>query len=357
MRRRTRGLPIVLAVAVIGALVASPAAAADPPYSVVASGLDNPRGIDIGEDGRILVAETGAGRILSIWHWTVSTYRAGLPSLSTAEGATGPVGVSLTARGDAFVAVGGGPKAVDPRFASLLRVLPMRTRTITDIAAYQAGDPDPYDIEGLPEDSNPYGIAALGGRALVTDAGNNDLLLIDGAGRIVTVARFPVEVTAVPPIYPFPLPPALPAESVPTSVAIGPDGYWYVGELKGFPFAPGASRIWRISSRARGVTCDPAATSGPCTLYMDGFTSIVDLDFGPDGSLYVVEMVKNGVGAWAFGGDTVGALWKVNGGSKVELAAGALTLPGGVAVGRNGAIYVTVESVSAADGEVVRIAP
>ena len=31
-----------------------------------------------------------------------------------------------------------------------------------------------------------------------------------------------------------------------TSVTVGPDGYWYVGELRGFPATPGTSQIWRI---------------------------------------------------------------------------------------------------------------
>jgi hypothetical protein len=41
-------------------------------------------------------------------------------------------------------------------------------------------------------------------------------------------------------------PGTVPQQSVPTSVALGPDGAWYVGELSGFPFTPGTARIWRI---------------------------------------------------------------------------------------------------------------
>ena len=75
-----------------------------------------------------------------------------------------------------------------------------------------------------------------------------------------------------------------------TSVAIGPDGAFYVSELKGFPAPLGMSRIWRIEPDARHVQCDPDVTDGPCTLVADGFTSIVDLTFGPDGTAYVTEL-------------------------------------------------------------------
>jgi sugar lactone lactonase YvrE len=133
---------------------------------------------------------------------------------------------------------------------------------------------------------------------------------------------------------------------------MGPDGYAYVGELKGFPFTPGTSRIWRVSLSAHEVTCDPAATSGPCTLYADDFTAITGLDFGPDGSLYVVSFLKNGLLA---DGPPVGALYRLTNGARTELAAGQLTLPGDVAVSRNGTVYVTNQSVFSGGGQVVTV--
>ena len=65
--------------------------------------------------------------------------------------------------------------------------------------------------------------------------------------------------------------------SLPTSVAVGPDGAYYVGELTGAPFATGAARVYRV---VRGQ--DPE-------VYLEGFTTIIDLAFGPDGSLYVLQ--------------------------------------------------------------------
>ena len=47
----------------------------------------------------------------------------------------------------------------------------------------------------------------------------------------------------------------IPVQPVATSVAIGPDGAYYVGELKGFPAPTGESRVWRIEPGSRNVRC------------------------------------------------------------------------------------------------------
>jgi len=47
--------------------------------------------------------------------------------------------------------------------------------------------------------------------------------------------------------------------------------------LTGFPFPVGGSSVWRIG------------TSGP-DVFRAGFTNVVDLTFGPNGSLYVLQL-------------------------------------------------------------------
>lgn len=351
--RRTLGAAAIPAV-LLASLVAGSAGAAD--TVVVASGLNNPRGIDIGADGRIAVAEAGAGRIVRIRTGSTTTLVGDLPTVTSPEGeATGPVNLALIGRASVYVLMGAGPKAVDSRFASLLR-LGRPAGSPVDIEGYQADDPDPADQDGNAAESNPYGLAAVGnGKVLITDAANNDVLLVGPRGGVQTVARIPLHAVSTSHL-PFPgLPPELPAEAVPTSVAVGPDGYWYVGELTGFPFTPGASRIWRIAPWARGATCDDDTSDG-CALFAGGFTSITGLDFGPDGSLYVVEIAKGGVANLFLGGDITGALIRVKNGVRTELAAGKLTAPADVAVSHGGTVYVTNKSVMP-DGEVVAIRP
>lgn len=73
----------------------------------------------------------------------------------------------------------------------------------------------------------------------------------------------------------------MPMESVPTSVAYGPDGALYVSELTGFPFPAGASTIWRVvpgkapTVYATGLTMSPisrgrVAASTPSSLRPQG---------------------------------------------------------------------------------------
>ena len=116
--------------------------------------------------------------------------------------------------------------------------------TIVDVISivdYQAGDPDPVDHDDPPDptDSNPYGLTVMrNGDALVADAGGNDVVRVTPDGEASTVARFDLQsinTDHLPADVPGgPRPPTFLAESVPTTVTIGPDGASYVGELKGF---------------------------------------------------------------------------------------------------------------------------
>jgi hypothetical protein len=213
------------------------------------------------------------------------------------------------------------------------------------------------DQEGAPTESNPFGIALVRHGILVADAASNDLLKIKKDGSIETVARFPTRTQVVPEGLPEG-PPAGPfdAESVPTAVAVGPDGAWYVSELSGFPFNKGASRIWRIEPGTEDAECDPDAKRGPCRLFADGFTSVIDLAWAGD-TLLVLELVKEGLlEAEAGTAPPIGALWAAEDDSKTEIAEGSLLAPGGVAVADEERIYVTTGSLlGPGAGEVVRI--
>jgi hypothetical protein len=342
-------IPAVL----LASLVAGSAGAAD--TVVVASGLNNPRGIDVG-GGRVVVAELGEGRLAIVRPGSVRTLVDGFPVADLGEGElSGVTNVALVGRGGQHVTIGGGE---GDEFSTLLRLGNLPGPDVS-IADYQVTDPDPLDIDQppFPEESNPYGIASLGnGKVLVADAAGNDLLLVNRKGKVRTVATFPLELLGTGHL-PIPgLPPALPAEAVPTSVAVGPDGYWYVGELKGFPFTPGASNIWRIAPWAHDAVCDDDTSDG-CERWATGFTSITGLDVGDDGTVYVVEIAKGGVFNLFSGGDITGGLFAVRAGeAPVELAAGELTAPADVAVAGDGSLYVTNKSVMP-DGEVLRVFP
>lgn len=81
---------------------------------------------------------------------------------------------------------------------------------------------------------------------------------------------------------------------------------------------------------------------------------IMDLDLGDDGTLYVLEIDSDTI----LGGSTDGGLWTVSKRGrtrKVELPAGTLTEPGGIAVGRHDQLYVSNHSREPGKGEVLRI--
>lgn len=163
-------------------------------------------------------------------------------------------------------------------------------RPIANLFEYEAAN----NPDGLGIDSNPYDVLSLGGRgAIVVDAAGNDLLKVDNQGRVELMAIFPsgdpVEISPGVEVAP---------EAVPTSIAVGPDGYYYVGELTGFPAPAGVSGIWRISPDASGAIC---GSSPDCVRVFDGgFTSIIDLAFH-EGTLYVAELDESSWLAFAGG--------------------------------------------------------
>ena len=129
----------------------------------------------------------------------------------------------------------------------------------------------------------------------MADAAGNDLIRVRPNGDAVTVARWPVEVIGTDNVGDPGLPPFLPAEAVPTAVAIGPDGWAYVGQLMGFPGKPGTAHIWRVNPNAEGAVCSVYVADPDCSVWKSGFTSIFDIAFNPhNGTLYVYEIAPDG---------------------------------------------------------------
>ena len=230
--------------------------------------------------------------------------------------------------------------------------------TILDIIAYQASDPDPVDLEQAPGESNPNGLAGLPNNdVLLVDSAGNDMLRVSPDGSTVTVARWGLEPAVGTDHIGNPnLPPTLPAEAVPTTVAIGRDGWAYVGQLIGFPGKPGSAHIWRVDPNSEDEICsiNPGIATDGCTVWKSGFTSIFDIAFNPrNGTLYVYEIAEDGWLAFEEGfatGDFPPAvLLEVKGTRIRELVRGQLSEPGGVGVGRDGSIYVTDGVISLAD--------
>ncbi|MGH2446066.1 MAG: ScyD/ScyE family protein [Candidatus Limnocylindria bacterium] len=359
--RTSTTLRRLVAAAMTAALAMAPAtAAAAEEYEHAGTAFD----IAAAPNGGILLADGGTGVIYELRNGRST------PLASVAIPVTVPPttlnGLAPIGRGNVFATTGGGDLATG---AKLWRVSPGGARMVADIEAFETNnDPDALAgpmwkdqrCEAVPPfnagpQSNPYHVAARsGGEALVADAAGNTLLSAKTNGDIDWVAVFtpptadgsgsidPSEWLA---LFPLDADTTCYVQPVPTSVAIGPDGAVYVGELTGATptnlgglASTGQSRIWRIAPGAQNVVCP----SAQCTVVASGLTSVIDLAFGPDGALYAVEWDANGwFAALVLGTPAGGTVQRcdVSTGACAPIATG-LALPGAITFDGEGNLWV-----------------
>ncbi len=234
---------------------------------------------------------------------------------------------------------------------------------LADIETFETlNDPDAFEglmwkdqrCEFLPgvfsagPQSNPYHLIAGRNEIYVADAAGNTVLNsgrdgildwvailtppLDGAGEFMVLFTLPDGTNCY-------------VQPVPTSVAMDDDGNLFVGELTGVPSIPGLSRVWRIEAGASNVTCP----SSECTQAFSGMTSIIDLAFGPDGMLYVVEYDEAGWLAATSGGAPLGGTVNrcdTNDGTCSEVATG-LFLPSAIAFDKWGDLWLLEANIIA----------
>jgi len=293
-------------------------------------------GLSTAPDGSFLVSDAGSG--------VLEVRKGGSSPVAQLPGATDVVAIG---RGAMFAITSEGFGG-DGR---LYRVSRGGVREIADLLAFEEEEnPDGGIIE-----SNPFNVAVdNGGRAIIADAAGNSLLAADQQGHVHWIATVPNELVSTAnakQIFGCPgsgapacgLPEMFPAQGVATSVAIGPDGSYYVGELKGFPSPTGESRVWKIKPDAHHAQC---GTSPDCEVFADGFTSIIDLAMGPDGTLYVAEFDEASWLAAEFGqgvGGSVNAC-DTSTGACAQIATG-LPLLTAVTVGKDGQVSVVINGL------------
>ena len=372
--------------ALVAALLPSSVLAQDASWTVVADGLDAPRGLEFGPDGLLYVAVAGSGgdecfeapgpegpEMMSICVGATGSVTAidtatgeateivpGLPSTHIeVEGVLGPADVAVADDGTIYVLTADGdvPDATERAEGDIGGIVwkvgeDGTPEQVADLVAYEAAaNPD-----GGVADSNPNGVAvAPNGSLLVADAGANAVVMIDANGKITTAAVFAdtmVEAPAMPEgegeaaeggegAAEGGEPAMMPMQQVPTHVTIGPDGAAYVTFLRGFPFAPGSAWVARI------------AEGEEPTAYAEGLTNVVGSAFASDGTLYVVEMFTNGM----MSGDPTGALKAIppGGGEAVVVATEGLITPGGVAVSADDEVFVSNGSAQPGGGAIVKL--
>lgn len=391
IRSRSAASALSVAVVIAGLFATAPAAGAAPTASItpVLGGLAAPRGIAFDGQGSMYVAESGVagpgsqglthtGKVdkfasgASTPSWSTgfnSLYESQDPS--SPPDVLGPNGISavgngcmkhshgkrngcqvlmITGESTPGVLAASGGAVNDPQAGHLYR-LDGATGAATsksDVGSqmYQwTGDHQSLFPSDFP-DSNPYGVLVTTDpntgeiRTFVADAGANTIseIMPDGTARVVSY--IPNENFGA-----F-------RDATPTCIAQGPDGYLYVGTLDFVsnlfvpPGTGGLSSVWRVDPNASYPTAP--------TRWATGLTTITACTFDHQGNFWATEMFAGGLSATP-PGDVVRIPFS-NPATQDHFGFGRLPVPGGIAQGPDGAMYVTVGSAApGTSGGVMRV--
>lgn len=336
------------------AVLAAGSKASDDAYTVIATGLHAPRGLTFGPGNRLYVAEAGLGGDPVAYngaideivnpqsrHPTLRTVVDGIASISNEEGEVLGLGqIFAPASGGIYAIVGESPQAIGvPAFGQLLKVSPSgRVNRLTNVGyvnyIFTKKHPE-LDPGGQYPDANPYGVFVQSGHTYVVDAGANTLNEVLSNGDVKVLAYFANNITS---------------DSTPTCLAQGPDGALYVCTLSlvdSLTFGPSA-----IVYRVVPDELPPKAIIGQDYEWATGLWPINGCAFGPDGSLYVSELIT----ASDFSGGDVVKIPFDSPAKHISLTGQTLPFGAGVAVASDGTVYAVGLTVSSTDGFVARLA-
>jgi hypothetical protein len=387
---------VTVAVAMGSSGAATPAVAAAPTWTfrAVISHLNEPRGLSFDGRGNLYVAQSGrpGPGTLGVTHTgAVSKYRWARGALARAwytpfaslyvpaEGGgpgsevLGPAAVSAVGRGCSthadrahrgslceVRAIEGesrrGVKAATgldvPQLGHLFR-LNGRTgakRAISDIGGHDYAFTSRH-VNLFPDDfpdANPFAVLTIRGsrghhhgrtRTFVADAGANTISEVFRNGKSRIISYIPNETAGAK------------RDATPTCIAQGPDGALYVGTLdllSNFAVGPGQSNVWRVNPNSTHWRHN-------AKLWATGFTTIDGCAFDRSGRFWASELFfpnKSGPP-----GDLARISFR-HPGAITHIGGGSLPLPGGIAQGPDGAMYVStgVADTTPRSGAVVRVA-
>jgi sugar lactone lactonase YvrE len=280
-----------LATLTIGAYVGTRPASAQAPGPTagkhLAGGLLSPRGMKIGPDGMIYIADGGsAGDIVAPYDQSKSGLTGKIAKVDPASGAVTVVADKLPSNGSgegdnvgpADVAFVGNTLYYVQTHAGTAYGFDASTPTgvykvnsngtvtlVADIGAFNIANPVNDVKSGSQQDiekgGNPYSMIERDGALFVVDGNQNQIMKVTTTGTITRFAEFP-------------------GHPVTTGITYSGSGPFYVSSLGQFPFSPADGRIYRVGY-----------PTGSVTQIASGVSSLTDVAFGPGGQLYAVNFM------------------------------------------------------------------
>jgi hypothetical protein len=355
MRKFYLGMALTCLVAVVGVVGAAAAT-----VTQVASGLDNPRGVAFLPNGTLVVAEAGHGGDVCLGpggtlpcYGTSSQISAidlttgshtpivsGLFSVLEPDGGGSVIGTSgLSVQGGRLLASMGENPAADPLASASCTGLASDCPAVLATARAEAGQllkatpsgnwnalagvglfdynftaANPGDgTYGHEVDANPYGVLAMPSGTYVADAGANTLDWVGNNGDISILHRF---------VVPNP-PEPFPTDAVPTCIAQGASGL-IVADLAGRIWSVNGTNATLLSGQVAGRHFTGCAADAAGNVYLVSIFS--GPGFPTPGTGSVVELAANSSGS-------------------VSTIVSGLNFPNMIAIGPDGQLYVSVNSV------------
>jgi hypothetical protein len=326
-------------------------------FTVVASKLEAPRGLRFGPDGELYVAEAGTGgtnstgtaceqvpspvgpytggpnaRISKIASdGTRTTVASGFPSTQDAMGDL--IGVADVAFiGNTLYALvsGGGCSHGNPGISTGIAQVNRNTgkwSLVADIGAFLKTHPAQFEsADDFEPDGTLYSMIVVDGLLVTVEPNHGQVFAVNpNGGKIFQV----IDISASE------------GHIVPTAIAQWHDSL-YLGNLNLFPIDPQWARVLTLS-KGNSLTEDLAPgfdVGRPLARIVNskaGFTTILALDFGPDGLLYALELSD------AAGFPTLGAgkVVRVKHSGEIEDVITGLSVPAGMTFGPDGRLYVS----------------
>jgi hypothetical protein len=340
--------------------------------TVYASGLESPRGLKFGPDGDLYVAEAGTGGTISTVGSCAqvpppigsylggntgriskldksgnrTTVASGFPSTLAAEGDLQGVADIAFLNGTLYAVTAGGGcshgNASSPNVIARVDTKSGSWKAIANLSQFVQSHPAAYpDLGDFEPDGVFYSLIAHDNRLYTLEPNHGQLFSSSASGDL----REELDISRQQ------------GHIVPTSIAVN-DGRFYIGNLGLFPITPESSKIMSFNIGACpwpflfGFGCGDEVQKLRLSGSRYGFTTVVALDFGPDGLLYALELNDAaGFPAPPFG---VGKVVRLNRAGDIEDVATGLSVPTGMTFGPDGYLYVS-NFGAAPSGQILRI--